>query len=270
MAEGKPPENPRSDEGNRAGDREMKDEPERLFERLDQDARGNVRDDDDGHNPAKNDLKEAREDLVGIARDLEEIEVAVDQTLRAHDPETDRAERKHDGVVDRDPEYHPNGVERDRCDGGNDLQLLERDDHNDRAEPGVEHTVESELFRRHCKLAVDRQRKQRVEFSGSDQLREVREVHEEERLEQLRNHLVGADKQHDLPLRPIADPVDVAENDAEENDLAAKPEDFDDQPEKKIRFETQLTDERVAQHDRVDLKVTTHRNSRRRLRLYSL
>ena len=69
---------------------------------------------------------------------------------------------------------------------------------------------------------------------------------------------MGADEQHDFPLGPVADAVDLSENDTEENDLTAKPENFDDHPEQEIRLEAHLADERVAQHDGVDVDVTAH------------
>jgi hypothetical protein len=53
-------------------------------------------------------------------------------------------------------------------------------------------------------------------------------------------------------------PADVPENDAEENNLAAEPQHFHQHPKDKIRFETHLTDERVAQHDGVNFEVTPH------------
>ena len=52
--------------------------------------------------------------------------------------------------------------------------------------------------------------------------------------------------------------VDLPEDDAEENDLAAEPEHFHDHPKNEIGLEAQLADERVAQHDPPDFKVTPH------------
>jgi len=75
----------------------------------------------------------------------------------------------------------------------------------------------------------------------------------------LRDHLVSADEEDHFPFRPTADPIDLPENDAEESDLAAEPKDFHDHPENKVRLETQLADERVAQHDSPDLEIATHR-----------
>ena len=44
----------------------------------------------DRDDPAENQPENLRENHVRITRDVEEIEIAVDQTLRAHDPEADR------------------------------------------------------------------------------------------------------------------------------------------------------------------------------------
>src|SRR5205807_5962602 len=86
----------------------------------------------------------------------------------------------------------------------------------------------------------------------------VCDVDEKESLEKLRDHLVRADEQHHFPFRPIANAIDLAKNDAEENDLPAEPEDFDDHPKEEVGFETHLADERIAQHDGVDVDVTPH------------
>ena len=67
-----------------------------------------------------------------------------------------------------------------------------------------------------------------------------------------------ADEQHDLPLCPVTNAIDIPENDAEEDNLPAEPKDLHDHPQEKVRLETQLADERVAQHDGVDLDVTPH------------
>jgi hypothetical protein len=40
--------------------------------------------------------------------------------------------------------------------------------------------------------------------------------------------------------------------------LSAEPKNFDDHPQEEIRLETQLPDERVAQHDGVNSDVTAH------------
>src|SRR6266436_1226042 len=117
------------------------------------------------------------------------------------------------------------------------------------SERGVDDAIQPELFRGYCKLAVDRQHKQGIQFSGADKFRNVCDVNEEERLKKLGDHLVRTDQQHDLPLCPIADPIHIAENDTEEHDLAAEPEHLDRHPQQKVRLETQLANERVTQHD---------------------
>src|SRR4029077_21141225 len=116
-----------------------------------------------------------------------------------------------------------------------------------------------ELFRGDCKLAVDRQHEQRVQPSGAYQLWNVCNVHEKERLEKLRDHLVGADQQHHLPFCPVTNSIHIAEDDAKKNDLPAEPKNFDDHPQEEIRLETQLPDERVAQHDGVNFDIAAHR-----------
>ena len=136
--------------------------------------------------------------------------------------------------------------------------MHERKDDDDGADERVDDAVETELFGGDGELAVERQDEQRIEFPGADQLGNVRHVHEKECLKELRDDLVRADEQDHFPFRPVADPVDLPEDDAEEHDLAAEPEHLHHHPEEEIRLETQLADERVAQHDRVDFEVTAH------------
>src|SRR5450755_531124 len=66
------------------------------------------------------------------------------------------------------------------------------------------------------------------------------------------------DEQDHFPFRPVTDPVHLAKNDAEEKNLSPKPQDFHDHPEQKVRFETHLANERVAQHDSVDFEIASH------------
>src|ERR1039457_2678543 len=69
------------------------------------------------------------------------------------------------------------------------------------------------------------------------------------------------DEQDHFPFYPVTDPVHLAKNDAEEKNLPPKPQDFHDHPEQKVRFETHLANERVAQHDSVDLEIASHDQS---------
>ena len=68
-----------------------------------------------------------------------------------------------------------------------------------------------------------------------------------------------ADQQHHFPFRPVAYVIDIPKNDAEENDLPAEPKNLDHHPQQEVRLETQIPDERVAQHDGIDFDVTAHR-----------
>ena len=114
------------------------------------------------------------------------------------------------------------------------------------------------MFAGNGKLTVDRQHEQRIEFSCADQLWDIRDVDEKKALEDLRDHLVGADEKHYLPLRPVADAIDLSKNDAEENNLSAEPKNLDNHPQQEVCLETHLANKGVAQHDRVDFDVTAH------------
>jgi hypothetical protein len=53
--------------------------------------------------------------------------------------------------------------------------------------------------------------------------------------------------------------IDIAKNDAEKNDLAAKPQNLHHHPQQEVSLKTQVSDERVAKHDGIDFDVTAHR-----------
>src|SRR5215204_5290724 len=160
--------------------------------------------------------------------------------------------------MDGNPESERDEVEENGSHARHDLELDQRNDHNHRADNGVDDTIKTELFRRDGELAVHRQKKQRIQFSCADQLRNVRDVHEEKRLKKLSNDLVGADQKDDFPFRPIADLLHLAEDDAEEEDLSAEPKNLHEHPKNEIGFEAHLANERIAQHDRVDFEIAAH------------
>ena len=114
MAQSKSPENARPPKGNRRGDDKVQHQPAGLAKRFDQQSRWNIRHDDDRNDPAENKTKDLRKNHVRITRDIEEIEVAVNQSLRTHDPETYRGEAEHDRVMDRDSEHRARQVEQER------------------------------------------------------------------------------------------------------------------------------------------------------------
>src|SRR5207247_1263498 len=75
---------------------QVKHEPARLPERFDQQSCGNVRDDHHRNDPSKHEAEKFWKNDVRIAGDIEEIEVTVNQALRADDPEADGGETEHD------------------------------------------------------------------------------------------------------------------------------------------------------------------------------
>ena len=93
---------------------------------------------------------------------MEKIEIAVDESLRAHDPETERGQAQHDRVMHRDAEADRDDVKQDRAHARRDVKIRERDDDDDSAEDRVEHAIEAELFRGDGELTVDRQNEERV------------------------------------------------------------------------------------------------------------
>ena len=91
--------------------------------------------------------EDPRKNDVRIARDVEEIEVTVNQSLGAHDPETDRGQSEHDRVMDRDAETERDEIKQNGQRSGTLRAVAKRNDDHDRAEERVDHAVETELFR---------------------------------------------------------------------------------------------------------------------------
>src|SRR6476469_2365295 len=123
MTKGESPENAGEEKRDRAGDQEMQHQPGWLAQGPDQQFSWDVRDDNDGNNPAEDELKQARKNRVGIAGDLEEIKVAVNQALGADDPEADRGQGEHDGVMNGDPETKRDQIKHDHRRAGHDLEF---------------------------------------------------------------------------------------------------------------------------------------------------
>ena len=82
MTKGEIPEEARREEGKRSCGNEVKHKKRRIAQRLDENARGNVGHDDDRDEPAKNEPEYLWVDDVRISRDVEKVEITVDQTLQ--------------------------------------------------------------------------------------------------------------------------------------------------------------------------------------------
>ena len=93
-----------------------------LSERFDEQPRGNIGDDYDRNDPAKNEPKNSWKNRVRIARDIKKIKIAVDKSLGSDDPETDRRQAEHDGVMHGDAEYQGDEIKQDRYRVWNDAK----------------------------------------------------------------------------------------------------------------------------------------------------
>jgi len=83
-------------------------------QRFDEQAGRNICDNHDWNNPPKNEPKNFRENHVWVARNIEKIEISVDEPLGADDPKTHRRQAEHDGVMHRDAKYERGQVKQDR------------------------------------------------------------------------------------------------------------------------------------------------------------
>jgi hypothetical protein len=52
--------------------------------------------------------------------------------------------------------------------------------------------------------------------------------------------------------------IDIPKNDAEKNDLAAKPQNLHYHPQQEVRLKAHVPNERVAQQNGIDFDVTAH------------
>src|SRR5258707_13145845 len=77
---------------------------------------------------------------------------------------------------------------------------------------GIDETAEIDLPERDDEARVDRQQQHEIEFAGADVFGDLGAVGQEERLENLLNKMARAHQQHDLPFRPIANPIRVLVN----------------------------------------------------------
>ena len=192
----------------------------RRFEGARQRPRRHVRDDDHRDEIAEDDFGRLAEHHVRIPRDIEHIVVAKDQPLRTDDPERDRRQTEEHRVVNRHPERDRHHIQRHlmrlRC----DRQLHQAEHHNRHAHQRVDDVIHPKFPRRYRELCIDRQHEEKVQPARADKIGQFRDVHVEERLENLRGDLVRADKHHALPLRPVANPLGVREEDLEKHDLS--------------------------------------------------
>src|SRR5204863_4546421 len=135
-----------------------------------------------------------------ITGDIEKIEIAIYQSLRADDPKAHRSQGEHDGIMNGDSETKRDDIKHNGKRVRHHVQLGQRDTNHRGAEQSVDNAVESELLRGNRELAVDWQHQNGIEFSHPHELGDICEIHEKERLEKLCDDLVRPDQQHHLPL----------------------------------------------------------------------
>src|ERR1700736_1343261 len=114
MAQGKTPEKARQPEDNGGGNHELEHELAGMAQRFDQQTRRDIGHDHHRNNPAEDESEKARENYVRIARNIEKVEITVDQTLRANNPKADGREAEHDGVMNGDAETQRGEVKQNR------------------------------------------------------------------------------------------------------------------------------------------------------------
>src|SRR6266542_2507781 len=156
MAQRKLPENAGQPKNNARSNDKVKHQLHWLSKRFDEQPGGDVRNNYDRNDPAENQAKNPREDHIRVASNVQEVKVAVNQTLRPHDPKTDCCQAEHDGVVHGDAESERDHVQQDRHWGWHDPKLRQRNTDYHATQRGVDDAVEGELLAGNSKLAVQR------------------------------------------------------------------------------------------------------------------
>src|SRR5436190_14725270 len=113
MPEGKTPEEAGEAKNDGRSDDQLQHQVAGMPERFDQEAGRDVRHDHHRNDPSEYETEKRRENNIGITRDVEEIEVAVNQALCAHDPEAGGGEAEHDRIVHGDPETERHQIKQD-------------------------------------------------------------------------------------------------------------------------------------------------------------
>src|SRR5436190_23582307 len=134
----------------------MKHQRKRLTERFDEQASRDVRNDHHRNHPAENQPEKPWENDIRITRDIEKVEIAIHQSLRANNPKAHRGQAEHDGVMHGDAETKRDNIEQNGKCVRYDVQLGQRDANYYGTEQGVDNAVEPELFGGNRELAVDR------------------------------------------------------------------------------------------------------------------
>ena len=98
------------------------------------------------------------------------------------------------------------------------------------------------------KLPVYRLQQDEIEFPGSNEFRQIDQIDIKESLKDLADDLVGSNEQDHLPLGPIADLVDVTENDVNKNQLTHEPKCLNHQPQEEVELKVHVPDDGIAQH----------------------
>ena len=139
---------------------------------------------------------------------------------------------------------------------GYEVHLVRGVAHDRQREGRVDECAEIHLAQRDDKAGVNRQEQKEIEFAGADEFGKVGAVDEEEGLGKLLDEGARADEHDDLPFGPRADVIGVEVKDADEAELEAEPEEFDDDPKQKVALENHFAGDGVFPESCVNGKIT--------------
>src|SRR5947207_12290489 len=125
----------------------MQHQRKRLTKRFNEQPRRDVGNDHHRNHPPKNQPEKPRENDIRITGDIEKIEIAIYQSLRADDPKAHRSQGEHDGIMNGDSETKRDDIKHNGKRVRHHVQLGQRDTNHRGAEQSVDNAVESELFR---------------------------------------------------------------------------------------------------------------------------
>lgn len=127
--------------------------------------------------------------------------------------------------------------------------------HGCEGEGAIDECAEIDLAERDNEASIDRQEQKEIEFAGADEFGKVGAVNEEEGLIQLLDETACANEHDDLPFGPGADVVGVEVKNADEAELKAEPEEFDDDPEQEVALKSHFAGDGVFPKSGVDAQI---------------
>src|SRR6266404_4114652 len=143
--------------------------------------------------------------------------------------------------------------------GWNEMELFCSVRHSGYSKSGICESAKVYLAQRHDEAGIDGEQQKKIEFTGADQFGQIRAIDEEESLEHLLDKIASPDQQDHLPLGPAPDIVGMQIEHPDKTELQPEPEQFDEDPQQEIAFESHFPRHRIFPEGGIDSEVTQGR-----------